>query len=303
MRGALTIDADMVTLGYIALARLRQARGDHADALQTRETLRHVAREGNFAPPMVARAAAAQARLAIAHGDLAAAGRWAEATGIRFDDELSYLRESEYLALARFLIEQGRREQTTERIHDALRLLDRLLEAAEVGARKGSMIEILILEALALHLQGSGAALVKLERALALAAPEGYVRVFVDEGAPMEALLHQAHRGGIAPDYSARLLAAFPGRAAPRARADAEATRPHPIQHPQSQVQDGNEVLTPRELEVLRLLASGRSNQAIGGKLVVAVGTVKRHVNSILGKLQVQSRLEAVARARDLGLI
>ena len=172
-----------------------------------------------------------------------------------------------------------------------------------------SVIEILILRALALQAQGNLlGALPPLERALTLAAPEGYVRVFVDEGAPMAALLAQGvggrewelgagTQGHDLRTYAYKLLAVF----------EAEGIDPYAGPHlapanPRSVPPDG-EALTERELEVLRLLAAGRSNRAMAAELVVAVGTVKRHVSNIMDKLHVQSRLEAVARARDRGLV
>jgi LuxR family maltose regulon positive regulatory protein len=147
----------------------------------------------------------------LAQGDLPAAARWAEASGLSADDDLNFRREVEYLALARVRIAQARSDRApTERpLHDALHLLDRLLQAAETGARMGSALEILILRALALQAQGDLAgALATLERALTLAEPEGYVRLFADEGAPMIDLLRRAQARGSAPAFAARLLAA-----------------------------------------------------------------------------------------------
>jgi LuxR family maltose regulon positive regulatory protein len=166
-----------------------------------------------------------------------------------------------------------------------------------------SVIEILILHALTLQAQGDvTGAIAVLERALALAAPEGYVRAFADEGVPMATLLRDVGLGAPQPaaQYARRLLEAFPPDEAASA---APAAGQRHADTPASTIQHLAEPLTERELEVLRLLAAGRSNQMIAEELIVAVGTVKRHVNSILGKLQAQSRLEAVARARDLGLV
>ena len=198
-------------------------------------------------------------------------------------------------------ITQWRRDQAGPHLRDALRLLDRLLEAAEAGARMDRVIEVLILRALALHAQNDlNAALAALERALTLAAPEGYVRVFLDEGQPMAALLHEAHSHGIAPGYVATLLAAFP---TDEERTPANSTSRHTGGSQHSALSTQSSALTERELEVLRLLAAGHSNQEIAGELVVAVGTVKRHVNNIMSKLQAQSRLQAVTRARELNLV
>jgi LuxR family maltose regulon positive regulatory protein len=175
-----------------------------------------------------------------------------------------------------------------------LHLLDQLLQAAEAGARMRSVIEILIVRALGLQTQGKlSDALTALAQALTLAAPEGYVRIFVDEGAPMAALLRQARSRGIAPDYVGRLLAAFgrgtasfPSR--PRSYLEAQ-----PLPEP----------LTAREREVLRLLVTGLSIQEIAQKLFITAGTLKTHTKNIYSKLNVHNRVQAVARARELDVL
>jgi LuxR family maltose regulon positive regulatory protein len=203
----LLAEATAITSGYIALARLQQARGDSAGAIATFYELEVLARERNFPAHLLARAAALQAQLALMQGDLKQAVHWIDTSGLHPDRDLSYPREVEYLTLARVRIAQGRGDPAGPYLHDALQLLDRLLEADEAGGRMESVIEILILRALALQAQGDmRAALTALERALTLAAPEGYVRVFVDEGAPMAALLSEAQHAGIAPTTSPRSL-------------------------------------------------------------------------------------------------
>ena len=164
------------------------------------------------------------------------------------------------------------------------------------------MIWALVLQALILQAQGDTAtALAALARALALAEPEGYVRVFVDEGEPMAALLAQAarHRASVAA-YATRLLAAFP-----KTMDDERGTMKElsVVQSSAFSLQPLVEPLSERELEVLRLLAEGHDNAAIARALVVAVSTVKSHVNHIFGKLGVGNRLEAVLRARQLNLV
>ncbi|HZG66655.1 MAG TPA: hypothetical protein VEZ12_07915, partial [Herpetosiphonaceae bacterium] len=221
VRGTMTIDANAATHGYIAWARLQQARGDSLGARATLEEFVHLAEQRDFFHVLVARGAAAQAQLVLAQGDLAAARRWAETSGLGVDDELAFFRESEYLALARVYIAQGRHSSVRHILCDAVALLDRLLQAAETGERNGSVIEILILRALALQAQGDlSHALDVLERALTLAAPEDYVRVFVDEGAPMAVLLARGldvrnwgrepgRPGQDVRSYASRLLAVF----------------------------------------------------------------------------------------------
>jgi LuxR family maltose regulon positive regulatory protein len=174
--------------------------------------------------------------------------------------------------------------------------LARLLTAAEAGEWTDSVIEILLLQALAHQACGDiPQALPTLERALLLAEPEGYVRLFVDEGAPMRQLLSAASARGTITDYTAKLLAAFiaeqpinVGKSYPPAAPAAQ-----PLIDPLSQ----------RELEVLHLIAQGFSNQEIGARLFLAVDTVKGHNRRIFDKLQVQRRTEAVAKARSLNLL
>ena len=175
-------------------------------------------------------------------------------------------------------------------------MLDGLLAAAERAARMHSVIEIVAVRALVWQAQGdSRAALRDLERALALAAPEGYVRVFVDEGQPMALLLAQITEGASAvAGYVAALLAAFG-----ELSIENEALRKTPTLNAQFLI----EPLSAREHEILRLIADGHSNQAIADRLVVAVSTVKKHVNNLYGKLGVQSRTQALARARELNLL
>jgi len=204
---------------------------------------------------------------------------------------MSYAREPEYLTLVRVRIAQGREHPTGPFLSEALLLLARLLEDAEPKARVSSVIEILILRALALEVQGERAeALTALDRALTLAEPEGYMRLFIDEGAPMASLLRQAHMHDILPGYVAHLQAAF-------AQAGASLHLPDPNPSPLV------EALTGREREVLQLLVDGASNREIAQRLVLSVNTVKKHVFNICGKLGVQSRTQAIAKARTLDLL
>jgi LuxR family maltose regulon positive regulatory protein len=325
VRGPWTIGADEITLGSLAMARLRQARGESSAALATLEAFRELAHARAFAPLLVARAAAAQARLALAQGQSEAAVRWAEASGLDPDDaDLRYLRETEYLTLARVLIapQQGRARPS---LAGALRLLDRLREVAERGARMSSVIEIELLRALAFQAQGdTDQALAALTRALSLARPGGYVRIFLDEGQPLMELLAAVEGSrtveGSIRTYVRQLLTAFQAEAARAGSAPRSISldtlkepghpsalplpRPLDTRHPStSPLQPPLEPLSPREIEVLHLIAAGKSNQEIAATLVVALSTVKRHVSNIYGKMDVTSRTQAVALARDLGLL
>ena len=300
IRRGLQTHGDIVTNGYITLSRLQQTRGNSEAALATLRELQTLAQERSFAPYLQARAAAALALLALRQGDLVRAARWADGNEWPPQSELDYLAEDEYLTLAHIRIVQSRHDPAA--LHQVLPLLERLLARAEGHQRMDSVIRLLVLRALALHTQGNDrAALDTLQDALALARPEGYLRVFVDEGQPMAQLLAQArHSDHIATPLrhaAAQLLKVLPGDGIVAASEPALATPGAPSPLP------GHESLTAREVEVLHLLALGKSNQAIAQELVVEVGTVKRHVSNIMDKLQAESRLEAVARARTLKLL
>jgi LuxR family maltose regulon positive regulatory protein len=277
--------------GLATLAQIRQAQGDAATAAAAMDQ----ALQAGPSPQVVALlnpVPSLWARLTLAHGDLAAVACWAAERGLGANDEPSYMREPDYLALARMLLAQDLPGQ-------AIVLLGRLLELAVSQGRTGSVIEIQALRALALVGRDHAAALDALAEALGLARPQGYVRIFADQGAPMHALLTQlaAHRGQQptargTPGYLAALLRAsrpVPG-APPPARA---APAPPGLAEP----------LTDRETDVLRLIAAGKSNQRIARELVVTIDTVKKHVSHLLGKLGAANRTEAVTRARELGVI
>jgi LuxR family maltose regulon positive regulatory protein len=295
VREAWSSFADEVLAGHVALARLLQARGRHEQVVATLAAFERLAEGRRFVPQMRAALAAARAHLELMQGHIEAATRWADACGLSASDtELSYPREQAYLVLARARIAQAReqREQAAiSSLQDVLSLLDRLLADAEANARGGSVLEILIVQALALQaLHDRTRSLSTLERALTLAAPEGYIRLFVDEGAPMRDLLRQAGARGLVPSYVSTLLEAFePGGEASASSAPHPATLIEP--------------LTAREREVLRLLAEGASNREIARRLILSTGTVKKYVYNICGKLGVQSRTQALVRAQALHLL
>lgn len=236
-------------------------------------------------PEGVACAAAMQARLLMhpAWRNLAEAARWAASREgeLSGDGSPSLARDMQCLTLARVFIAQNR-------VADAAVLLDRMLDSAEAAERTERVIEILVLQAVTRQAQGNTAqAMLALSRALSLAEPEGYVRVFLDEGAPAVRLLREAESRGIARDYVRKLLSAFGEDTQAGSQLAAVLVDP----------------LSERELEVLRLIAAGLSPQEIADKLVIAVGTVRNHVKSIYGKLDAHSRLQAVDRARALNLL
>lgn len=273
----------------VAMAGIREAQGD-LDAAA--ELLREAERlyVGDFSPD-VRPVAAMTARIRMRQGRLAEAEAWAQHRGLSAGDELSYLHEFEHITLARLLIARWRHDRDDRAIADALALLERLRDAAEAGGRTGNLIEVLMLQALAHEARGDAAqALGPLDQALTLAEPEGYVRIFAGEGAPMARLLADARSRGVTPAYTGRLLAALD--AGPAASAP-----------PTPPVDALAEPLSAREREVLRLVAEGRSNREIADRLFLALDTVKGHNRRIFAKLDVQRRTEAIARARELGLI
>jgi LuxR family maltose regulon positive regulatory protein len=280
--------------GLAVVARIRHAHGDAAGA---REAMGEAGQAG-LSPQVIALfnpVPSQRAQLLLAQGDVGAAAQWTTAAGLSPDDEPDYPREPAYLLLARVLLAQSDPGA-------ALVLLQRLLGAAASQGRVGSVIEIQALRALALAACGDHAgALGALTETLTLARRHGYVRVLADEGAPMRVLLAQlpAARPGQQPAarrFDPRYLAALSRACGP--------TDAVPPQRRAAAAPPGlAEPLTDRELEVLRLLAAGKSNQRIAHDLVVALDTVKKHVTHVLGKLGAANRTEAVARARELGLI
>jgi LuxR family maltose regulon positive regulatory protein len=265
--------------GCVGLARLYHARGEWEEACAALDELLDLPEHNaQIVRPTVE---AWRTLFALRQGDIAAATRWATTFDPQARDELCLRWEQNGLVQARLWLAQGK-------VTEARQLLDRLLADAEKGDRKGRIIEILNLQALVLETQHRrDAALQVLLKALILAEPEGYIRVFLDEGAPMVELLRQAGSRSIAPQYVSKLLSEFdrtPGTAP---------TPQQPLIEP----------LSERELQVLRLVAAGKSNPEIAAELVLAVGTVKAHTSNIYGKLGVRSRTQAVARARELKLI
>jgi LuxR family maltose regulon positive regulatory protein len=260
-----------------------QARGDvdgALAALQEGETLGRAGRVAQYA----ARIDLARARLWLtaARADVAPALRWAGAREASWlgDEHPGYLGLLERLVVARLRIVQGRHDE-------AAALLQRLLGIAESGGMMGAVIEILTLRARLWLEQGHVAqAMITLSRALSLAEPEGYVRIFVDEGASMVMLLHHARTRGVVPSYVAALLGAC--EASPAGVTTATALV---------------EPLSERERELLRLLAAGLSTPEIASQLFITAGTVRNHLKNIYGKLDVHSRLQAVEQARALGLL
>jgi LuxR family maltose regulon positive regulatory protein len=274
------------------MAGLRRAEGDLDGALDLLDEAERRYVSDFF--PNVRPIAALKARYQIARGRIDDALAWARKAQLSADDDLSYLREYEHLTLAMLLIAQFRRKPAGDVIRQAWHLLERLQSAAEAGERTGTLITILIQQALAREAEGSiRDALPPLERALTLAEPERYARTFIDEGPSMARLLAESRERGLMPEYTGRLLGAF-GMPASVDERDAIRAGSNPALAEQ---------LTEREREVLHLIGAGLSNREISDRLYLALDTVKGHNRRIFGKLGVQRRTEAMIRARELGLL
>ncbi len=278
----------------VAMARLKEAQGDLDGALDLlAEAERQHVRDYFF--PDVRPLAALKARLWVAQGRIAEAAGWAREQGLSAADDLDYVGEFAHITLARVLLAQSRIDRSDRGVHEAMGLLERLLNGAEAGGRTGTAIEILVLQALGHQSQGEiPAALGPLERALTLAEPEGYVRIFVDEGPPMAVLLEAAATRGIAPRYVRQLVTAL-GRGAGRGEGRSGDGTPTG--------QGLIEPLSERELDVLRLLATDLDGPEIASQLVLSLHTVRSHTKSIYAKLGVNNRRAAVRRAEELDLL
>jgi LuxR family maltose regulon positive regulatory protein len=295
--------------GYIALSRARQSRGDVAGAVEAVQKARQLAKATDATDWDDVLVDIYQARLWIVQGNVAAAVRWAERQVVVEPEQgdelvLHHMQKYEDVVQARLAIAQGRHDE-------ALALLESLHSMLENQDRQQLIIEIQILKALALSAKARSRgntlaqAVAALERALHLAEPGGYVRIFVDEGRPMAELLStvrrqrsvandrspgKRRRPDVSPDYLQKLLEAFDVSRSPAQVADLQ---PEALLEP----------LSERELEVLRLLTTRLSTPEIAQQLIISVHTVRSHIKSIYGKLGVHRRADALERAESLGLL
>ena len=295
---------DDVALAYVTLARIHLGQANTDEAMKAMEKAKQVVQTSGLFSEAPHTVELAQVKFWLAQGDAQAASRWASSLGqrvgshdpFRFEDEVTYI------ARARVLI-------ALNRLEEAISLLSRLEETACAAQRMGRVIEILILEVLAMRQKGDPeCAMLTLTKCLTLAEPEGYVRVFLDEGHPMQMLLAQwLARAGTSStplrDYAIHLLSQFDAEPSvvTAAQEKVSPTSDPSVLH-QSEP-DLVEPLSPRELEVLQLIALGKTNREIARHLIVSSGTVKAHTASIYRKLDVPNRTAAVARAREFHLL
>jgi LuxR family maltose regulon positive regulatory protein len=270
---------------FVAMSRIREAAGDLDAALDSLDEAEHLYLGGLL--PETRPIAAMKARIWIKQGNLVDAQAWADGQGLSATGNLSYLREFDHITLARLLIARYRANHDDLVILEVRDLLERLLGAAEGASRTGSSNEILVLQALALQARGQTAlAGVPLGRSLVRCEPEGHIRLFTDEGEPMAILLKEAAKQGVVPGYVRRLRRAF-------GSAEGSAVGTGPDIAP----------LSEREIQVLRMLSTELTGPQIARELFVSLNTLRTHTSHIFDKLSVNSRVRAVRRARETGLL
>jgi LuxR family maltose regulon positive regulatory protein len=270
--------------GYLNMARVKQARGDWVGAFAALDEMVALTRNAMPAAPLLAESM--RAWLWLRQGRLENVERWSQNLGLNAQRDITVSNEADLLTLARLLIAQNK-------LPEAAALLQRLIYATNNAGHWAALLTAQLWHAVVLDAQGhSREARQMLANVLRQAEPEGYVRLFVDAGLPAVRLLYQAIEHDLSPAYARRLLAAFP-----QTDWSPQPDRPVPA------TEELIEPLSDRELEVLRLIDQGLSNSEIAAKLVLSTGTVKVHTHNIFSKLGVNTRTQAVNKARALGLL
>jgi LuxR family maltose regulon positive regulatory protein len=278
----------------VTKAQIREAQGDLEGALNLLDEAEKLYMS-DFSPN-VRPISVLKARVWIKQGELEKTLGWVRERKLSIEEKPNYLREFEQITFARILLSQYQSDHSISLLLDAIGLLERLVKAADEGGRMGSVIEILLLQALAHQMhEDISAALISLERALKLAEPEGYMRIFLAEGPSMAELIREVDAIGILPNYTSKLLSAFEVED----QGLDEETPPSAAPVSSSLI----EALSQRELDLLRLFKTELSGPEIAQELVIALSTVRTHTKSIYNKLNVNSRRAAVKKAIELGLI
>ncbi len=274
-------DADVMVIAHVMKARIQQAQGDLPGAEDSFRSAERIMRSRQLRSTGAEWLEMAHTWLWLAQGNLEACECWLNEKKISLTDASTHGGSELRLILGRILLAQ-------RNPHAAMNIFSQLLVENESAGHWGAVIEILVFKGLAYKQSGDmQSALKTLQRVSTLSEPEGYVRVFLDQGEPMrELLLALQKRLGPAANAT-RLLEAFPAQ--PTSMAASSAHVPG--------------LLSKREIELLKLVASGCSNKEIASQLFISLATVKRHTVNIFNKMGVKNRTEAVARARELGLL
>ncbi|MFZ6026966.1 MAG: LuxR C-terminal-related transcriptional regulator [Chloroflexota bacterium] len=267
-------------VAYAMLARLEQVQGNLKEAQEATRIAEQFANEHSLSFRWSIRLMSDMARLWLSQGNLEMVSQLIRKSGLAIADKIPYPRAPEYVILLRILLAQNDYQT-------ALALSKRLLRQADAAGRMGLIIEILILRGLAFQgNKDTDQAVAALEKALSLAQPERCVRIFLDEGEAMTRLLCQVRSRQVGSGYAAELLSKIGGTSG--------------MTQPSMQLLV--EPLTTRELEVLKLIEAGCSNQDISEQLVISITTVKRHISNLYAKLGVESRTQAIAIGKELKL-
>jgi LuxR family transcriptional regulator, maltose regulon positive regulatory protein len=278
-------DMFYINHSYLCRVRVLFSAGDMAGAESILHELRKFGQNSMLPLWATSQVAAWQARIWLEQDKMTLVSQWETEHELTLDDDIPFAHESEYVALARIWLSQGKSD-------DAVALLSRLKAAAEIGGRDLQVVELLLVLALAAPAKGDNSqALSLLEKALILGEPKGLIQTFVNEGPPLASLLYAVLQQEIEPAYVQKILAAFPIESQ------------HPSDEKYRQETGWLEPLTDRELEILQYVAEGLTNPKIGARLYLSPNTVKTHLRNIFGKLDVNNRLQAVAKGRSLGII
>ena len=283
----------IIGFAYLNLMRVLLSSEDLASAEEIISKVKNLAAQTTIPTWLPGQMAIWQARVWLKQGKREAAHDWAieqgfiSSAGIHLPDEFHFHSMFAYIISARILL-------AMDRFKDALKLLEHLSKAARDNRRISSLIEIMLLQALAFKaVDEDQHAMNTLAEAIHYAEPKGFIRIFVDEGQPMAQMLYDSLNHGTRSEYVQQLLSAFPGQDPGQDRASVSQGNQSELVEP----------LSDREIEVLRLVAKGLTNQVIAQRLYLSIHTIKTHTRNIYGKLGVNNRTQAVNKARTLGIL